>query len=186
MADTNLNVLQRHVTFFDKNHDGIIYPAETFQGFQAIGSGILLSYIAAIFINVGLSGKTRPGKPFSKDFPIEIKNINFAKHSSDSGVFDKDGRFIESKFEEIFTNNAHTRPDALTSDELEGFLKSNRQPKDYGGWLAGYVEWKVLYMLGKDKDGFLPKDTVRAACDGSLFEKLARGKELMKEENIRK
>ncbi|KZV37820.1 putative peroxygenase 4-like [Dorcoceras hygrometricum] len=74
------------------------------------------------------------GKPFSKDFPIEIRNINFAKHTSDSGVFDKDGRFIESKFEEIFTNNARTRPDALTSDELEGFLKSNRQPKDYGGW----------------------------------------------------
>lgn len=33
MSDTNdLNVLQRHVTFFDQNHDGIIYPAETFQG----------------------------------------------------------------------------------------------------------------------------------------------------------
>ncbi|XP_073017794.1 probable peroxygenase 4 [Primulina eburnea] len=184
MAATNLNVLQRHVSFFDQNHDGIIYPADTFQGFPAIGSGILLSYIATIFINVGLSGKTRTGEPFSKDFPIEIQNINFAKHTSDSGVFDCGGRFIESKFEEIFTNNTHTRPVALTSFELEGFLQSNRQPKDYGGWLAGYMEWKILYMLGKDKDGFLPKDTVRAACDGSLFEKLSRGKMSRKEEKI--
>ncbi|MFS7952223.1 putative plant seed peroxygenase [Helianthus anomalus] len=58
--DNNQNVLQKHVEFFDRNNDGVIYPWETFQGFRAIGSGILLSSVAAIFINVGLSGKTRP------------------------------------------------------------------------------------------------------------------------------
>ncbi|XP_040860851.1 probable peroxygenase 4 [Glycine max] len=54
------NVLQKHVAFFDRNHDGIIYPWETFQGFRAIGCGYLLSSVAAIFINGGLSQKTRP------------------------------------------------------------------------------------------------------------------------------
>ncbi|MFS7952228.1 putative plant seed peroxygenase [Helianthus anomalus] len=58
--DNNQNVLQKHVEFFDRNNDGVIYPWETFQGFRAIGSGIVLSSVAAIFINVGLSGKTRP------------------------------------------------------------------------------------------------------------------------------
>ncbi|KAE9595413.1 hypothetical protein Lal_00031228 [Lupinus albus] len=52
-------VLQKHVTFFDRNHDGLIYPWETFQGFRAIGCGFLLSTVAAVLINGSLSRKTR-------------------------------------------------------------------------------------------------------------------------------
>ncbi|KAF3540863.1 hypothetical protein F2Q69_00020456 [Brassica cretica] len=85
------NFLQRHVAFFDRNKDGIVYPSETFQGFRAIGCGYLLSAFASLFINMGLSSKTRPGKGFSISFPIEVKNIHLAKHGSDSGVYDKNG-----------------------------------------------------------------------------------------------
>ncbi|KAJ0726963.1 putative plant seed peroxygenase [Helianthus annuus] len=60
VINNDQNVLQKHVEFFDRNNDGVIYPWETFQGFRAIGCGILLSSFAAVFINVGLSGKTRP------------------------------------------------------------------------------------------------------------------------------
>ncbi|KAG8382715.1 hypothetical protein BUALT_Bualt05G0106200 [Buddleja alternifolia] len=168
------NVLRKHVEFFDRNNDGIIYPSETFEGFRAIGCGVLLSSFAAAFINMGLSGKTRPGKPFSLHFPIEVKDIQMAKHGSDSGVYDKEGRFVQSKFEEIFSKHALTQPHALTSEELKKFLKSNREPKDYAGWLASYSEWKILYILCKDKNGMLHKDTVRAVYDGSLFERLAK------------
>ncbi|KAK9074557.1 hypothetical protein SSX86_007155 [Deinandra increscens subsp. villosa] len=175
--DNDQNVLQKHVAFFDRNNDGVIYPWETFQGFRAIGSGILLSSFAAVFINVGLSGKTRPGKKCPNLlFPIFIENIKMAKHGSDSGVYDAHGRFVPSKFEEIFHKYARTHPDALTTDELNEFVKGNREPKDYAGWIGGLSEWKILYYLGKDKNGLLKKDTIRAVYDGSLFEKMAAEK----------
>nr|ACU14982.1 unknown [Glycine max] len=168
------NVLQKHVAFFGRNHDGIIYPWETFQGFRAIGCGYLLSSVAAIFINGGLSQKTRPGKFPSILLPIEVQNIHRSKHGSDSGVYDSEGRFVLSKFEEIFSKHARTHPNSLTSDELMGMLVANRVPKDYAGWLASYTEWKILYVLGKDKDGLLHKETIRAVYDGSLFEKMEK------------
>ncbi|ESW25257.1 hypothetical protein PHAVU_003G020500 [Phaseolus vulgaris] len=168
------NVLQKHVEFFDRNHDGIIYPWETFQGFRAIGCGYLISSVAALFINASLSRKTRPGKFPSLLFPIEVKNIQKAKHGSDSSVYDSEGRFVPSKFEEIFKKHARTHPDALTSDELMEMLKANREPKDYGGWLGSFSEWKFLYILCKDSDGLLHRDTIRGVYDGSLFEKLEK------------
>lgn len=44
------------------------------------------------------------------------------------------GRFVSEKFEEIFAKHALTQQQALTADELQKFMKSNREPKDYGGW----------------------------------------------------
>ncbi|KAF6150839.1 hypothetical protein GIB67_020922 [Kingdonia uniflora] len=168
----DLNVLQKHVVFFDRNKDGIVYPWETFQGFRAIGCGYGLSTVAALFINMGLSGKTRPGKFPSLLFPIEVLNITRAKHGSDSGVYDTEGRFVHSKFEAIFSKHAASNANALTSEELSNMMKANREPKDFGGWLASLTEWKILYFLCKDKNGLLHKETIRAAYDGSLFEQM--------------
>ncbi|XP_058078810.1 probable peroxygenase 5 [Magnolia sinica] len=180
MKETELNdhenVLQKHVEFFDRNKDGIIYPWETFQGFRAIGSGLLLSTFASLFINMGLSRKTNPGKWPSPLFPIYVKNIKLAKHGSDSGVYDAEGRFVPSKFEEIFHKHALTNGNALTAEELSAMLKANREPKDYKGWIAALSEWKILLHLCKDKDGLLHKETVRAVYDGSLFERMAKEK----------
>ncbi|CAL5206706.1 unnamed protein product [Lathyrus oleraceus] len=166
------NVLQKHAAFFDVNKDGLIYPWETFRAMREIGSGVLLSTAAAVFINVGLSQSTRPGKFPSLLFPIEVKNIQLGKHGSDSGAYDSEGRFVESKFEEIFMKHAHTHPNALTRDELDELIKANREPKDIKGRIGGCVEWKILYKLAKDKNGLLQKETVRGVYDGTLFEVL--------------
>ncbi|KAB5544866.1 hypothetical protein DKX38_012978 [Salix brachista] len=168
------NVLQQHVFFFDKNQDGIVYPWETFQGFRAIGCGVLLSTASAFLINIALSQKTRPGKFPSLFLPIEVKNINRAKHGSDSGVYDSEGRFVPGKFEEIFRKHARSHPNSLTAEELMEMLKANREPKDFRGWVASYAEWKILYGLCKDKNGLLHRDTVRAVYDGSLFEHMEK------------
>nr|GLL32881.1 probable peroxygenase 5 isoform X2 [Ipomoea trifida] len=171
---SDLSPLQKHVAFFDINKDGIIYPWETYQGFRKIGCGVPLSVFASLFINLGLSKKSRPGKWPSPLLPIEVTNIKLAKHTSDSGVYDSHGRFVESKFEEIFKKHARSNANGLTSEELDEMLKANREPKDYGGWVAAMSEWKILYLLGKDKNGILAKETIRGVYDGSLFERMAR------------
>ncbi|XP_021894752.1 probable peroxygenase 4 [Carica papaya] len=172
----NQSVLQKHATFFDRNHDGIVYPWETYQGFRAVGSGRLLAVASSIFINVGLNRSTRPGKYFSPLFPIVIKNIHLAKHGSDSGVYDSNGSFVASKFEEIFSRHARIYYEALTFDELMEMVKANRKPRDHKGWIASFAEWRIFYILFKDKNGLLQKETVKAMYDGSLFERMEKEK----------
>ncbi|XP_031120750.1 probable peroxygenase 5 isoform X1 [Ipomoea triloba] len=171
---SELSPLQKHVSFFDINKDGIVYPWETYQGFRKIGCGVPLSVFASLFINFGLSQKTRPGKWPSPLLPIEVGNIKLSKHTSDSGVYDSEGRFVESKFEEIFKKHAKSNPNGLTSVELDEMLQANRKPNDYGGWIGALSEWKILYLIGKDKNGILPKETIRGVYDGSLFESMAK------------
>lgn len=166
--------LQKHVMFFDIDKNGIIYPWETYQGFRKIGSGIFLSIFASFFINFGLSRKTRPGKGPSLLFPIEVKNIKLGKHTSDSGAYDSEGRFVQEKFEEIFKKHAHSNQNALTAQELDELLKANKQPNDTRGHIAALSEWKILYFLCKDQNGLLRKEIVRGVYDGSLFEQMAK------------
>jgi len=109
----------------------------------------------------------------SSNLDIYIENIQKGKHGSDTGSYDTEGRFVPEKFEEIFAKHAKTVPDALTSDEVDQLLQANRQPGDYTGWAGAEAEWRILYSLGKDKDGLLHKDVVRSVYDGSLFHRLA-------------
>ncbi|KAJ1258861.1 hypothetical protein BS78_10G107900 [Paspalum vaginatum] len=184
----DLTPLQRHVAYFDRDKDGIIYPAETYQGFRAIGAGVPLSAFSALFINGLLGPKTIPENEKAPAFklPIYVNNIQKGKHGSDSGVYDANGRFVHEKFEEIFKKHAHTRPDALTGKELQELLKANREPNDFTGWIGGFTEWKVLYSLCKDEEGFLHKDTVRAVYDGSLFERLEQERKRTEESTKKK
>ncbi|KAG6466783.1 hypothetical protein ZIOFF_075400 [Zingiber officinale] len=169
-GEADLTPLQKHVAFFDRNNDGVIYPFETYQGFRAIGSGVALSAASAAFIHGFLSAKTcPPGKSPLPSLPIYVENIQRGKHGSDSGVYDTEGRFVVSKFEEIFKKHAKTNPEAISSEELKEMLQANGEPNDIKGRLASRTEWQLLYNRGKDKEGFLHKDTIQAIYDGSLF-----------------
>nr|XP_010917507.1 probable peroxygenase 4 [Elaeis guineensis] len=169
---TDMTPLQKHVSFFDRNKDGVIYPKETYEGFRAIGFGVTLSSLSSVLIHGFLSPKTNNGTIPATLLPILVANIQNGKHGSDTGAYDTTGRFVPEKFEEIFQKHAHTNPNALTSDELKEMLKANQQPNDTQGWVASQTEWEILFSLVKDKDGLLQKDTVRLVYDGSLFYKL--------------
>ncbi|KAI3870598.1 hypothetical protein MKW92_037078 [Papaver armeniacum] len=160
LMNNSQTVLQRHVGFFDRNKNGVIYPCETFKGLRAIGHGMGTSIFTALLINVLFSGKL-------------VKNIARGKHTTDTGVYDADGNFDPVKFDEIFQKHSKTYPNALTADELWGLLKANRVPKDYFNWFINWTEWKfLLYPVAKDKNGLLQKETIRGLYTGDLFYQL--------------
>nr|A8B479.1 RecName: Full=Peroxygenase; AltName: Full=Caleosin [Lilium longiflorum]ABK40508.1 pollen caleosin [Lilium longiflorum] len=170
----NMSVLQQRAAFFDRNNDGIVYPWETYQGFRAVGFGVLTSILGGFLINLGLSYRSQPSWIPSPVLSIHIKNIHRCKHGSDTESYDTEGRFEPSKFDAIFSKYALTQPDALTSEEISTMLQVNRNLLDFIGWVASIAEWRLLYQIGKDEDGLLHKETIRGAFDGSLFERLEK------------
>ena len=60
-----------------------------------------------------------------------------ARHGSDTGTYDAEGRFIPSKFEEIFTKYADGR-DYLTVGDLVNVFKGQRNINDPIG-MCGFI-----------------------------------------------
>lgn len=63
--------------------------------------------------------------------------------------------FVESKFEEIFKKHAHKHKNALTYKEIQQLLKTNREPKDIGGWFVFSFLFIYIYIRFKNTLLFL-------------------------------
>lgn len=167
-------VLQQHCAFFDRNGDGIIYPQETYEGFRALGYSPTISVLAAIVINGSFSYPTYDGWIPDPRFPIYLSKVHRTKHGSDTEVYDTEGRFLPSKFEEIFNKYAKTRPDAMTYEEILRMTDGMRNVNDPYGWSAAKLEWGFTYWLVKDEEGFASKEKIRGVYDGSFFDQVER------------
>lgn len=168
----NMTALHKHVSFFDRNKDGIITPSETIEGIVAIGCDYAFARDFAAPVHAGLGPKTSPKDAPLPHLSIYIKNIYKGMHGSDTGALDAKGRFVPAKFEEIFSKHAKNRPDALTSLEVKEMILANRDPDDPQSWAAPIQEWGLIYSLASDKNGYFHKDSVRGIYDGSVFVKL--------------
>nr|XP_027189259.1 peroxygenase isoform X2 [Cicer arietinum] len=129
----NLTVLQQHCAFFDQDGNGIVYPWETYMGMRALGFNVIASFIMAIGINLAMSYPTLPHWYPSLLFPIYIHNMHKAKHGSDSGVYDTEGR-AAAKFEWGVLY-------LLARDE-DGFLSKEAVRRCYDGSLFEYCAKK--------------------------------------------
>ncbi|KAL6861710.1 hypothetical protein ACP4OV_017410 [Aristida adscensionis] len=170
----NMTDLQHHVEFFDKNKDGIITLTESIQRFMAIGMDPVSATSTATATHTTFGPLTTPpGKLPSTN--IHVSHIHGAIHASDTGAYDRTGRFVPENFEKIFKKHAHIKPDCLSWLELKAMLISNRDLLRPYSWPAAELEWEALYILGKDSRGYLHKETVRGVYDGTVFPKMANG-----------
>lgn len=179
-STANMTPMQRHVAFFDANHDGTLKLSETIKGLQRLGLGLFSSLPAAVFINGGLGPKTT-GK-ISLD--VNVKNIAAAKHEGDSSVYDKQGHFDHAKFDEMFVKYDTDKDGKLSTVEITAM--QNERAKTTFGKIATRGEFGLLMKLAKDgtvpgKDG-KPLDTLsrgrlQSFYDGTLFYELAAQRE---------
>lgn len=169
---TNRTVLQQHVDFFDTDGDGIIFPWDTFTGFRRMGYNPLVSFVGPLLIHGSMSYATLPNWIPDLRFPIYTDRIHKCKHGSDSEVFDHQGRYVPQHFEEIFTKYDKDNKGALTWDELQQYLKSQRDVFDLFGASAAFLEWTATWIIAAE-NGVLSKEAMRKQYDGSLFREKA-------------
>ncbi|OLN97370.1 putative peroxygenase 3-like protein 1 [Colletotrichum chlorophyti] len=169
-------VLQQHCDFFDTDHDGIIYPLDTFRGFYRLGFGIILSIVSVFVIHGNFSYPTVPGFLPDPFFRVYLKNIHKDKHGSDSNTYDTEGRFNPQKFEDMFTKYAGGR-DYMTIWDVTRLWKGQRLIADPIGWGGAFFEWIATYIMLWPADGRMRKEDIRAIYDGSIFYKIAARRE---------
>jgi peroxygenase len=172
--------LQRHASFFDDDGDRGVDVAECARGMRALGLPVGIAYATALAIVAALSLQTR-GSLLAMN--IDVDRIQKGKHVGDTGILDKRGRFVATRFENVFgaRSTADRNGDkAFTASELIRMINANR--KTLAGYVAAIAEWQLLLALAADTSVVEHGQTVPALSlsrmksfyDGTLFYRLAK------------
>ncbi|KAI1805319.1 Caleosin-domain-containing protein [Daldinia bambusicola] len=167
------STLQQHIAFFDPDNDGIIWPADVYNGFRALGFNVLFS-LGALLIPVFFSYPTRLGRSWLPDprLRIYVDDIHMAKHGSDTGVYDADGHFSPGRFDRVFARFDSDGVGGLSVGDLRALLSKDRCAADPAGWSFAFMEFWTTWLL-LQKDGRVWKDDLRACYEGTLFWKIS-------------
>ncbi|TRM63557.1 Caleosin [Schizophyllum amplum] len=172
--------LQKHVLFFDRDGDGIIWPQDTFIGFYRLGYGIFLSFVSLAVIHLNFAYWTQKSwipDPFLR---IHVDRIHRDKHGSDTGTYDNDGLYIEHKFERIFNKySSLPEKDGLTISDTLNVIYGQRCIMDPIGWGAAIFEWVATWILlwgRRTPEGAIKREDLRKIYDGSIYEEFTNSK----------
>lgn len=89
---------------------------------------------------------------------------------------------MPEKLEEIFSKFAKKDKTELYFVELSALVNGNRNTYDPFGLAAQMLEWGITFILIKDENGpSVYKEQIRGVCDGSLFEIIAKQREVINE-----
>ena len=135
-----VQVVQQHVEYWDTDHDGIIWPYDTYIGCRKWGWSPPLALITAAIINVALSYPTLPGFLPDPFFRIYVESLYKDKHGSGSMTYDNEGRFKPQNFEDIFAKYDRDNKGGLDVWDLPNFWKGQSMVFDFFGWSASFLE----------------------------------------------
>jgi hypothetical protein len=88
------------------------------------------------------------------------------QHGSDSGTYDKEGRFVPQMFEDLFAKWDVHGAGSLSAGELWHMIKGHRLAADPFGWGAAIFEFGTTWLL-LQKDGRVSKEDLRQTYDVS-------------------
>ena len=162
--------LQKHVDFFDTDHDGRITLFETYQGLRRLGLGAARSAVFGGVINAALG----PSTSRAPSLTVDANRINAGKHRSDTGIYDEEGHFVQRSFDRLFARYDGDQDGALDREDLARLFAGNRT--DLLGHLGSVAEFGLLLSLaGEERNGrkVLTRQRLEEFYDGSLFYKLA-------------
>lgn len=167
--------LVRHVLFFDVDGDREISFNECRKRLQELGLGGVSSAGIALVFNGFFGPKTNEGFAFT----IRADEITKGLHRSDTGIFDKNGHMIQSRFDAVFARSDQNKDGAL--DDREIALMIERHKEETTGNRISKAEFEFLMRVGQDRTvnfqgrslRALSRERLQSFYDGTLFYQLA-------------
>ncbi|GAA6024045.1 hypothetical protein JCM10207_004502 [Rhodosporidiobolus poonsookiae] len=166
-------VLRQHCAFFDRDNDGIIYPLDVFLGFRELGFAWPWCLLAVFIISPALSLATYSSIGVLLLGGISLDKIHRAKHGSDTGVYDSEGRFVPASFEAMFSKYDSDSKGGLGFLDGLRMIHGNRNILDPVGWIGAFFEFGATYLLIWPADGVITREDLRTVYDGSIFFSIA-------------
>ncbi|KAF8311098.1 Caleosin-domain-containing protein [Clavulina sp. PMI_390] len=188
------SMLQKHLDYFDTDHDDIFSPWDTYVGLR---DPIWLAASLALIFHLAFSYPTRPKfnrsgakldpltfivtlparilsrlpDPFLR---IDLENIADGIHGSDTQTYNTYGEFEQRKFDDIFEKySSAPNKDGITVADTFRMWRSQQRLLDFVGPIFNALEWFALWYTLWPKSGVITKDDLRGCLDGSLWYILA-------------
>lgn len=167
----NMTPLQKHCAYFDRDHDGIVMPWETYTGMRILGYSLFLSLLGTFVIHFFFSYWTLDGWLPDPLFPILIKNVDRLKHGSDTEMYEHDGTIkplVGEPTVTLLSGFDNGQKGGLSGWDLLWMTQKKWDMMDVFGWWASKLEWFFLWVLVQ-RNGLVRWDDIRRQYDGTLF-----------------
>jgi peroxygenase len=171
------NALQRHADYFDGNKDGQVTVAEAYRGMRDLGLGPIAAGLGAVAGNAFLGPAT--GAPWYSPLSIQTDNIGKGKHPGDSGTFDADGNFDQSKLVDMYDKHDSDRDGALSQAEIKAMIAANKGGSRLGAFLSTVEFGLLMKVAGEQRElaggqsRVLTREKMQGFYEGTLLYTIA-------------